>query len=80
MANILTRVCWPFFLNIFGGSYMQYKQNVHILLPAEKFEELRQLGHKLNFSRSKLVREAINLLLKKYRKKDNCKMGSNCDE
>ncbi len=59
---------------------MQYKQNIHILLPAEKFEELRLLGHKLNFSRSQLVREAINLLLKKYRKKDNRKIGNNCDE
>ncbi len=59
---------------------MQYKQNVHVLLPIEKFEELRELGHKLNLSRSRLVREAICMLLKKYRKKDGCKVESNCDE
>ncbi len=49
---------------------MQYKQNVHILLHAEKFEELRQLGHRVNLSRSELVRNAINMLLKKYKKND----------
>ncbi|MHC4266926.1 MAG: ribbon-helix-helix domain-containing protein [Planctomycetota bacterium] len=49
---------------------MQYKQNIHILLPAEKFEELRQLGHRVNLSRSELVRNAINMLLKKYKRND----------
>ena len=48
---------------------MQYKQNVHILLPAEKFKELRELGHKLNVSRSTLVRMAVVSLLKKHRRK-----------
>jgi len=52
---------------------MQYKQNVHILLPAEKFEELRQLGHSVNLSRSELIRNAVNLLLKKYNKKESNK-------
>ncbi len=59
---------------------MQYKQNVHILLPADKFEELRQLGHKVNLSRSALIRNAVNLLLKKYRNKENLKMGSDYGE
>jgi len=54
---------------------MQYKQNVHILLPAETFEELRQLGYRTNLSRSMLVREAICMLLRKYRKKE--KVGRN---
>jgi len=52
---------------------MQYKQNVHILLPAETFEELRQLGHRTNFSRSELIRSAVNMLLKKYSKKERNK-------
>ena len=52
---------------------MQYKQNVHILLPVEKFEELKQLGHRTNLSRSMLVREAICMLLKKYQRKENIK-------
>ncbi len=50
---------------------MQYKQNVHILLPAEKFEELRQLSHRVNLSRSELVRNAINMLLRKYKRKED---------
>jgi|TARA_B100002003_G_scaffold9567_1_gene8290 metal-responsive CopG/Arc/MetJ family transcriptional regulator len=54
---------------------MVYKQNLHILLPAETFEELRQLGRELDLSRSMLVREAICMLLRKYRKKE--KAGSN---
>ena len=48
---------------------MQYKQNVHILLPVEIFEELRDLGHRLNVPRSELVRKSIFLLLKKYKRK-----------
>ncbi len=52
---------------------MRYKQNVHILLPVEKFEELRQLGHKLSLSRSELIRSAVNMLLKKYNKKESKK-------
>ena len=54
---------------------MVYKQNLHILLPAETFEELRQLGRELDLSRSMLVREAICMLLRKYRKKE--KVGRN---
>ncbi|MBT3880699.1 MAG: ribbon-helix-helix domain-containing protein [Candidatus Scalindua sp.] len=50
---------------------MQYKQNLHVLLPVEIFQELRDLGHKLNVSRSKLVRIAVASLLKKHERKEN---------
>jgi hypothetical protein len=56
-------------LSFIGGKDMQYKQNVHILLPVEKFEELKELGHRLNVPRSELVRKSILLLLKKYKRK-----------
>jgi metal-responsive CopG/Arc/MetJ family transcriptional regulator len=46
---------------------MQYKQNIHVLLPVERFEELRQLGYRLNTSRSELIRRAVNLLLERYK-------------
>ncbi len=59
---------------------MEYKQNVHVLLPIEKFEELRELGHKLTLPRSELVRKGIDLILRKYQKKDSCKVESNYDE
>ncbi len=49
---------------------MVYKQNLHILLPIGKYEELRELGHKMNVSRSELARKAIYKLLKSHRKKD----------
>ncbi len=52
---------------------MQYKQNVHILLPAKTFEELRQLGHRVDLSRSELIRSAVNMLLEKYNKKEKKK-------
>jgi metal-responsive CopG/Arc/MetJ family transcriptional regulator len=47
-----------------------YKQNLHILLPVKKYEELRELGHKMNVSRSELAREAIYKLLRSHRRKD----------
>ena len=49
---------------------MVYKQNLHILLPVNTYEELRELGHKMNVSRSELARKAIYKLLKSHRKKD----------
>ncbi len=48
---------------------MVYKQNLHVLVPIDQFEQLRRLGHKMNISRSVLAREAISMLLKKYNKK-----------
>ncbi len=52
---------------------MVYKQNLHILLPIGKYEELRELGHKMNVSRSELAREGISLILKRYRGKERNK-------
>ena len=49
---------------------MVYKQNLHILLPIDKYEELRELGHKLNLPRSELAREAIYKLLRSHRRKN----------
>ena len=49
---------------------MQYKQNLHVLLPVSTYEELRELGHKLDRSRSELAREAICKLLLSHKKKD----------
>jgi len=51
---------------------MVYKQNLHILLPVSTYEELRELGHKLNRPRSELAREAICKLLRSHRKKEGC--------
>ncbi len=58
---------------------MEYKQNVHILISAKKFEELRGLGNKLNLSRSELVREGVDLILRKYRRKENSR-GENSNK
>ena len=52
---------------------MQYKQNLHVLLPVKEFEELRELGHKLSCSKSEIVREGVGLVLRKYQKKENLK-------
>jgi len=49
---------------------MVYKQNLHIMLPVSAYEELRELGHKLNRPRSELAREAIYKLLRSYRRKE----------
>ena len=49
---------------------MVYKQNLHILLPIDKYEELSALGHKMDVSRSELVREAICKLLRSHKRKD----------
>jgi len=62
--------CRCFLLSFFGGKDMQYKQNVHVLLPVKIFIELRALSHKLNVSRSVLIREAVCMVLKKYERKE----------
>jgi len=59
-----------FIVFFFGGKVMQYKQNVHVLLPCKIFIELRALSHKLNVSRSLLIREAVCMVLKKYKTKE----------
>ena len=49
---------------------MVYKQNLHILLPVDTYEQLKELGHKMNVSRSELARQAICKLLRSHREKD----------
>ena len=51
---------------------MVYKQNLHILLPVSTYEELRELGHRLNRPRSELAREAIDKLLRRYKRDGRC--------
>ena len=53
---------------------MVYKQNLHILLPVTTYEELRELGHKLNRPRAELAREAIYKLLRSHRRKDKAEV------
>lgn len=50
---------------------MVYSQNFHILLPINEYEKLRELGHKLNQSRSELARQAISTLLNKHQRGGN---------
>lgn len=45
---------------------MDYKVNVHVLLPANEFEELRNLSFRKKNPRSKLIREAISAYLRKH--------------
>ncbi len=55
---------------------MVYKQNLHILLPIDKYEELRELSHKMNVSRSELARKAIYKLLRSHRRKNKMEIQS----
>ncbi len=59
---------------------MELKQSCNVFLPVEQYGEIKELGHKLSIPYSELVREGVGLVLRKYKRKDNRKTGSNCDE
>jgi len=50
-----------------------YLTNVHVLMPIEKCKELKDTAHRLGVSRSDLVREGTDIVLKKYDEKDSRK-------
>ncbi len=56
---------------IIGGKFMEYKQNFHVLLPIEKFKELKEVSKALDVPRAKIVREALDVVLRKYKRKNN---------
>ncbi len=59
---------------------MDLKQSCNVFLPVKQYEEIKDLGHKLSIPYSELIREGVSLVIRKYQKKDNCKIGINCDE
>ena len=64
--------------NASRGHPMRYKTGFHFLVPVDEYEELRDLSYKLGTSRGELVRRAVSLFLKKYRKKDKLPESSKC--
>lgn len=59
---------------------MNLKQSCNVFLPVKQYEEIKELGHKQGIPYSELIREGVSLVLNKYKRKDNCKVRSNCDE
>ncbi len=58
---------------------MNLKQGCNVFLPVGQYMEIKELGYKLNMPYVELIREGVSLVLRKYQKKDKCKVGSNCD-
>ncbi len=63
-----------------GRSEMELKQSCNVFLPGRQYQEIKDLSYRLNIPYSELIREGVSLVLRKYRKKDDCKVESNCDE
>jgi hypothetical protein len=60
-------------LNQFKGvKRMNMMQSCNVFLKAKQYGEVKELSHKLNIPYSELIREGVNLVLKKYNgKKQN---------
>lgn len=60
-------------LNQFKGvKRMNMMQSCNVFLKVKQYGEVKELSHKLNIPYSELIREGVNLVLKKYNgKKEN---------
>ncbi len=47
---------------------MELKQSCNVFLPVKQYGEIKKLGHKLSIPYSELIREGVNLVLKKHKK------------
>jgi len=56
---------------------MELKQSCNVFLPVKQYGEIRELGHKLNVPYSELMREGVDLVLKRYRRKNNMENSVN---
>jgi hypothetical protein len=51
---------------------MNMMQSCNVFLKVKQYGEVKELSHKLNIPYSELIREGVNLVLKKYNgKKEN---------
>ena len=56
---------------------MHYQHNVHFLMPAKKYEQLKKISKKLDLPRSQLVRKGVEKILSEYSGKHKNDTGDN---
>lgn len=45
---------------------MRYQHNVHFLMPAKKYEQLKEISKRLDLPRSQLVRQGVDKILSEF--------------
>jgi hypothetical protein len=56
---------------------MDLKQSCNVFLPVKQYGEIKKLSHKLSVPYSELMREGVDLVLKRYRRKNNVENSVN---
>jgi len=49
---------------------MDLKQSCNVFLPVKQYGEIKKLGHRMNKPYSALIREGIDMVLRRYKRKD----------
>ncbi len=52
---------------------MNLKQSCNVFLPVKQYGEIKELGHKLSIPYSELIREGVDLVLKKHKRNESNK-------
>ncbi len=52
---------------------MELKQSCNVFLPVGQYGEIKELGHKLSVPYSELIREGVDLILRRYKRKEKRK-------
>ncbi len=52
---------------------MDLKQSCNVFLPVKQYGEIKELGHKLSIPYSELIREGVDLILRRYKRKEKRK-------
>ena len=52
---------------------MELKQSCNVFLPVKQYGEIKELGHKLRVPYSELIREGVDLMLRRYKRKEKRK-------
>ncbi len=49
---------------------MDLKQSCNVFLPVKQYGDIKELGHKLDIPYSELIREGVDLILRKYQREE----------
>ena len=49
---------------------MNLKQSCNVFLPVKQYGDIKELGHKLDIPYSELIREGVDLILRKYQREE----------
>ncbi|MFQ5964678.1 MAG: ribbon-helix-helix domain-containing protein [Candidatus Scalinduaceae bacterium] len=52
---------------------MDLKQSCNVFLTGKQYKGIKELSYRLNIPYSELVREGVNIILRKYRNKQDSK-------